>query len=67
MSKKLVAYFSATGITKKAALKLAELADVTVDLGLSGKMVFELFIGIDSLLVKRKRGFEYVLHICLAA
>ena len=30
MSKKLVAYFSATGITKKAALKLAELADADV-------------------------------------
>ena len=27
MSKKLVAYFSASGVTKKAALKLAELAD----------------------------------------
>ena len=30
MSKKLVAYFSATGITKKAALKLAELAGADV-------------------------------------
>jgi len=30
MSKKLVAYFSATGITKKAALKLAEFADADV-------------------------------------